>query len=577
MSRIDETQVKGTPRAGVSFRLVMGLLGTRQRLVLALLTLGRIAVGFCDLLVAAAMYLLFLLLQGRTTLHHHWWTPKAVLSAAVTTMVSVFLRGLTELCSSHFTFRQMQNLHNAFLLRLTDGYSRMQWDRFVEFNRSQLSAHALHTTREVADFYRRCVEMTANVVIVAVMAAALVYQSLAAACILGSAVTVFYAVHRFLIRRRIQAAASGREISLRMLQRNLADMFSFGKEIRTYGSQPFFQERIRRQVERVCANTVSVWFLPQFAQILADQGAVLMFLGIVVAVQLRQGDARQLLSLLVFYFVLSRRLIPLVSQLSYIAGQMEGSFENVKVLDEELKKCRMYRTSPPPARLPHLGLILQLNRVSFSYRDGRPILRNVNLSVRRGETIVLHGASGIGKTSLLNLIAGVSQPVTGVARVDRSSIAYVPQEIHLLDDSIRNNLLFGLSARGDEELMAALEAAELDEFVEAQALGLDACVGDNGSLFSGGQRQRLGLARAILRRSQLLLLDEATSALDEQNERQILVNLNASGTAIFLVTHRVHVRTFAHRVFRLEEGSLVEEIRRDKEADEQAPSAVASS
>jgi ABC-type multidrug transport system fused ATPase/permease subunit len=527
--------------------------------MLALVTLGKIAVGFCDLSVAAAMYLLFLLLQGHPAAHHLWWTPRTALSAAVITTLLVVLRGLMDLLSSRAVFRQIENLYSDFLLRLTDGYSKLQWEQFVERNRSELSGHALHTAREAADFYYLCIEMTANVVIVSVMTAALVYQSLIAACSLGLVLALFYGGHRLLIRKRLQKAASIRETALRTLQRNLADLFSSGKEIRTYGNQAFFQERIRRQAERAAVSKLRTLFLPHFARIAADQGAVLVFLAFVITVEMRQGDVRQVLSLLVFYFVLSRRLLPLISQISFVAGQMEGSYENVKVVDSELDRCRRYRTLALPAQMPDAGMVMQMMQVSFSFHGGPPILRNVNLAIREGETVVLHGASGIGKSSLLNLVAGVSKPVTGVVHVDRTTIAYVPQEISLLDDSIRNNLLFGLPQRSDEELMKALAVAKLDELVTALPLRLETGVGDNGVLFSGGERQRLGLARAILRGSLLLLLDEATSALDEENERQVLENLNASGMAILLVTHRAHARSFAHRVLRLEEGSLIEE------------------
>jgi ABC-type multidrug transport system fused ATPase/permease subunit len=576
MSSVDSTDVGATARAAGRLRTALRLLGNRQRLILVLLTLGRISVGFCDLLVAAAMYLLFLLLQGRAFGHHLLWTPMTVLSSAVITTVLVVLRGLMDLVSARSTFRQIQNLHTAFLLRLTEGYSRIEWGRFVERNRSELSARALQTTREAADFYHRCIEMTANIVIVAAMTAALVYQSLAAACALGFAVAAFYAGHRFLIRRRLQVAASSREVSLRLLQRNLADMFSSGKEIRTYGNHAFFQDRIRRQVERVAENNLHVVFLPQFARIVADQGAVLLFLFIVIAVELRQGDLTRLLSLLVFYFVLSRRLLPLISQISLLAGQMDGSYENVEIVDLELNQCRMHREVVFPSLLPDAGMVMQMVQVSFSFHGRETILRNVNLCMKEGETIVLHGASGIGKSSLLNLIAGVSRPLSGVIRVNRASIAYVPQEVPLLDDSIRNNLLFGLPQQSDEELMKALETARLDGFVSAQPLGLDSGVGDNGALFSGGERQRLGLARAILRGARLLLLDEATSALDEENQRQVLDNLSASGKAILLVTHRVHTRTFGHRVFRIEEGSLIEELNRELPTKEPDSPAVVS-
>jgi ABC-type multidrug transport system fused ATPase/permease subunit len=565
---IDEVETEEASRGASKFRVAIGLLGNRQRIVCMLLTMERIAVGICDLLVAASMYLLFLLLQGRSPAHLLRGTPKTTLSAALITVVLVVFRALMDLFSEHSVVRQIQSIYTDFLLRLTQGYSEMQWGRFVECNRGELSNHTLHTAREAADFYHRCIEMTAAVAIVAIMATAIVYQSPLAALGFGCALAAFYGVHRFLIRAKLQKAASSRERSQRALQRDLADMLSSGKEIRTYRNQAFFRYRIRLRAERLALSNLHVLFLPRITRIVADQGAVLLFLCIIIAVELRQGDARQLLSLLAFYFVLSRRMLPLISEISFVAGQMESSYENVRIVDSELKECRDYRTPEPPVRLPEANLAVDLQQVSFSFRKGAPILRNVDLCLRKGETVVLHGPSGIGKSSLLNLIAGVCQPLSGVVRVDRASIVYVPQEVPLLDDSIRNNLLFGLAEKSDEELMRALAIAKLDRFVAGQPLGLETSVGDNGALFSGGERQRLGLARAILRGGQLLLLDEATSALDEENERRVLENLSASGMTVLLVTHRVHNRVFAHRVFRLQEGCLIEERSAQVSADE---------
>jgi ABC-type multidrug transport system fused ATPase/permease subunit len=178
--------------------------------------------------------------------------------------------------------------------------------------------------------------------------------------------------------------------------------------------------------------------------------------------------------------------------------------------------------------------------------------------LRPGEIAVVHGPSGGGKTSLLNLIAGILQHETGVVCVDRSATAYVSQETPLLDATIRENLLFGLAPKNDEELWRALAAAGLDKFVSSLPHCLDAQAGDNGALISGGERQRLGLARAILRGSQLLLLDEATSALDEENETRVLKNLVDAGVAALLVTHRRRAHSFAQRAYRLAAGELVE-------------------
>ena len=544
---------------GGSLRSALRLLGSKQRISLLWLTAERVAVGLCDLLLAGAMYFLFLLLQGASPAHHHWWTPKTTLSAALVAATLVVLRALMELSSTRSVVRHMQNLYTDMLLRLTHGYNEMQWIRFTQRNRSEMLNHCMFTAREATTFYQFAVELSASAVVVMAMTVALVYRSPAAACALGATVAVFYGVHRFLLRKRLQRSASDREQALRILQRSLADMFSSGKEIRSYGIEAFFSSRISGQARTAAESYQRLAVIPQIGRILADQGVVLLFLCVVIAVQLRHGDVRQLLSLLVFYFVLSRRLLPLVSQISFMAGQMEGSYKNVQVVADELRECSLHRTAAAAVHVANEELALELDQVSFSYNDGPPILRSVTFCLRRGEVVVFHGVSGSGKSSLMNLIAGVLQPASGVVRVDRASVAYVPQDVALLDDSIRNNLLFGLPAKSDTELMNALAVANLAEFVAAQPRGLDAGIGDNGVLFSGGQRQRLGLARAVLRGARLLLLDEATSALDEENESQVLANLSASGVAVLLVTHRALKQGFAHRVYRLHEGRLIEE------------------
>jgi ABC-type multidrug transport system fused ATPase/permease subunit len=527
--------------------------------MLAWLVAGRVVVGICDLMLAGGMYLLFLLLQGRSPVHQLWWIPRTTLSAAFATAALVVLRAFLDVLSTRAVVGYVQGINGHFLLQLTRGYSEMRWGHFVECNGSELLNHSIHTVREAANYYHVCIELIAAAAIVVVMTAALVYQSPLAACGCGTAILLLYGIHRFLIRKQLQVAASKRESTLRMLQTNLADMFRSGKEIRTYRNQEFFHDRIDQQARSLAASNRRVALLPQVARILSDQGVVIIFLCIIIAVQMQHSDVRRWLSLLVFYFVLSRRLLPLISQVSMFAGQIEGSYKNVQIVHSELEKCLTYRAPMTATQLPGPGFVLELERVICSFDQDEPFVRDASLRLREGESVLLRGVSGSGKSSLLNIIAGVSQPSSGVVRVNRASVAYVPQDIALLDDSIRNNLLFGLTGKTTAELMHALAAARLSDFVAAQPLGLETAVGDNGILLSGGERQRLGLARAILRGATLLLLDEATSALDEENESQIRKNLANAGIAVVLATHRVHRQFCADRVLWLREGELVEQ------------------
>jgi ABC-type multidrug transport system fused ATPase/permease subunit len=529
------------------------------RLALLALVAARVAVGLCDLLVAAAMYFLFLMLQGRGAAAHLPGPPLTLLTLGIVTAALVIARALMDSSTAFFALNRIHKLQIDLLQRLVWGYTEMKWIRFAQRNRSELASFAIHTTRDAADFFHRLVEFAASIVIVTLMTAVVVRQNPLAACGFGVVLAAVYVLHRYGIRSPLQAAAARREDSLLRLQKDLADLLSSGREVRAYGLQSFFCERVGRHAQRRAAGDTTATLLPQMGRSAADQGAVLLFLVLIVIVQLHHGDVDRTLALLAFYFVLSRRLLPLISQIAFMAGEMESSWENVRIIDGELQECSLYRAPEALVCLPRSGYAVEFQGVCFSWRADAPILEDVDFHLRHGEVAILHGRSGIGKSSLLNLIAGISEPQRGMVRVDRRALAYVPQEVQLLDDSIRNNLLFGLRGRSDEELMQALYSARLAGFVSAQPRGLDANVGDNGALLSGGQRQRLGLARALVRRSSILLLDEATSALDESGEQQILETLSASGKTILLVTHRVCTRAFASRVLHLRDARLFDE------------------
>ena len=216
---------------------------------------------------------------------------------------------------------------------------------------------------------------------------------------------------------------------------------------------------------------------------------------------------------------------------------------------------------------------VRFDHVSFYYDAGRrPALDDVCVDVQPGETIALVGESGAGKTTFSNLILGFYLPTSGRVLIDgedirnlnlralRECIGVVSQENVLLNTSIIDNLRYGrMGSTMDEVVKAARDANALD-FIQSAPEGFDAIVGDRGIRVSGGQRQRLAIARAILKNPQILILDEATSALDSESEAKIqeaLERLKKNRTC-FIIAHRLSTVISADRILVFKEGRLIE-------------------
>ena len=223
---------------------------------------------------------------------------------------------------------------------------------------------------------------------------------------------------------------------------------------------------------------------------------------------------------------------------------------------------------------------IEIKNLYFQYKEHSPVLKNINITIKKNDTIALVGKSGSGKTTLADLLSGIFIPNQGKILIDqenlnaleistyRNKIGYVSQEVHLFNDSIKNNLIWVCEKKekiSDQEIINSLKLSNSYEFVSKLENGIDTIIGEKGVQLSGGQRQRLSLARVFLKNPQLLILDEATSALDNLSEVEIQNSIaklkSMFSTTVIIIAHRLSTVKHADKIFVLKDGVIEDQGR----------------
>ena len=218
---------------------------------------------------------------------------------------------------------------------------------------------------------------------------------------------------------------------------------------------------------------------------------------------------------------------------------------------------------------------IKFENVFFSHENSNTkILQNICLEIKQGQKIGFIGKSGAGKSTLIDLILGLIKPTKGKIFVDDSNlddnlrdwqklIGYVPQDIYLLDDTIKNNIAFGLNTNdiNQEVILKSIELARLNDYVSFLEKKENTVIGDRGIKVSGGQKQRIGIARALYHDPKILILDEATSSLDTINERKIMEEIynTAKNITLIIITHRHKSVLNCDKVYLLDNGKIIDE------------------
>lgn len=267
-----------------------------------------------------------------------------------------------------------------------------------------------------------------------------------------------------------------------------------------------------------------------------------------------------------------------ISSMSYLTIMVRSAMSRLRRVVEILKTTPQVADRPDAVPLINCRGEISFEAVGFGYEPGKPVLDHVSFEARSGNLIALVGASGVGKSTLLSLLLRFYDPLEGRILVDgrdireyqyqtiRRSIAIVPQEPVLFSTSVRENIAYGRSDATHEQIIEAAKLAEAHDFVMQMPQGYDSLLGERGGRISGGQRQRLALARAFLKNAPILILDEPTTALDAETEASVLRSLARlrEHRTVIVVAHRLATVRTATEILVMSEGRIVERGTHDK-------------
>ncbi|MFF1777461.1 NHLP family bacteriocin export ABC transporter peptidase/permease/ATPase subunit [Streptomyces virginiae] len=328
----------------------------------------------------------------------------------------------------------------------------------------------------------------------------------------------------------------------------------------------------------------SAWLAIVAPTLAAFNSALILTIG-----GLRAVEGHLTVGLLVAFQALVTSFTAPISRLGGVAGRIQDFAADIARLEdvENFPVDRVYSRREPAASTRRLKGHVELDRVTFGYNPlDAPLLQDFSLTVGPGQQVALVGGSGSGKSTVSRLVSGLHAPWAGAIRIDgmrlediprgalAASVSFVDQDVFLFEGTVRDNVTLWDPSLTDEAVVAALQDAAVHEVVARRPGGIHSRVEQDGRNFSGGQRQRLEIARALVRRPSVMVLDEVTSALDAVTEQIIIDNLRRRGCACVVIAHRLSTVRDSDEIVVLDRGTVVERGRHDRLVAAQGPYAA---
>lgn len=561
-----------------------------------LLLMGAIVAGSLLELLAVVVFMPFInVLQDQSAI---WRTPSLkwvydlfgfhtakefMILLTVCIILIYIVKNCYLILEKDYIFRFSYNMQRKLSTRLLSAYMKEPYTFHLNNNIAVMQRSLHEDTARFMQVILYSLELGAELVVCAVLVVYLLTISKSITVIVLAFLAVF--VGGFLLFTRKYSRRLGLENQgyygkiFQWMNQALGGI----KEIKILERETYFTDEFESYWKKYArglrlARTISV--LPKYTVEAVSMTGLLV--AVIVKLLFGQADMVYFVAQLGAFAVAAMRLMPSMGRINEHASNMLYALPSVELVYQALVEVEEYTKKIEQKDVQEdwrLRREISIQDVSYHYPDTDEwVLKDVNFAIPKGTSVAFVGSTGSGKTTMVDIILGLLTPQKGVVMADEidvhkklktfhAQVGYIPQTIYLSDDTIRNNIAFGVRQEEVDEtaVCAAVERAQLKEFIDSLPKGLDTIVGDRGVRLSGGQRQRIGIARALYHDPEILVLDEATSALDNETEAAVMEAIeNLQGTkTMIIIAHRLTTIRNVDRIYEVAEGR-VEEKRKEE-------------
>ena len=498
-----------------------------------------------------------------------------VLYMSIILVLVYFVKSIVLVLVTRHIFNFSSNSQARLRSDLMNSYQKMPYSQFIKRNSSEYIHATQELTRDYVNTLRLALRSASDGFIIIVICLFLAWKNPVALLILFSLVAVVIVLYDGYFKSKQISYGANVNSSLRKVLQAINEGIIGLKEIRILGKEDYFHKMVSEESIKYSRNHAKNLIISSSPKFLLEFLMVLFIVTIVLIASVSDSDLSYIITTLAIFGIAMTRVMPASNMITSFIVLLRYNKDGINKLHEH------YLTPSYDNKVMTKKIVISnenrfekisFSNVGFSYDDKRDyVTQKLSFDIQAGEAIGFIGASGSGKTTIIDLMLGLLKPTNGSIKYNDnelseclsswwSQVAYIPQEILLIDESIRTNIVLGIDEKevDDDKLKKALKQARLFDFISQLPDGIETKIGEHGVRFSGGQKQRIALARAFYHDREVLILDEATSSLDSATEKEIVdeVRYLKGDKTLIIIAHRLTTLQHCDLIYEIEHGSI---------------------